>query len=491
MKARVTVYMLAAMAVFALGCGIPGYAQDGHRLFSTYETPEDCMPQVDPQLVERQTLVWAHPEAVPFQVGSELILNLFEDVLVEATCIGFKEGPEGGRLWRGRVAGSEGGWVVLSVGDESVAGSVRIGRKMYHIRPLEGSLHVVRELAESFTEESRQPLAAYSVEYETAGLVNRERRLVGLYDLAWDDRLGLAARGHAEDMAFQNYFSHVSLDGRTPGDRITAAGYSWNACGENIAAGQMTPEEVMASWMNSAGHRANILTNTFCDIGVGYAYAPSSSYRTYWVQNFGRKQGVSACPPVINPPQPSPVGLDDLGWVTSFYVAYWGRCPDPEGQAYWLSQIEHGWLTAVEVAENFALSEEAKNVYPYFRSPNTATTNDRRVFVHDVYVHLFNREPDAEGMQYWVGELEKGHSTPGRLIGHVINAAMEGASSDWFVIRNKVEVGMYFAERLRHKMTPWSATLRGYAVEVLVGVGEDPASVQRAKDRIDTLLGSF
>jgi hypothetical protein len=96
-------------------------------------------------------------------------------------------------------------------------------------------------------------------------------------------------------MAQQNYFSHTSLDGRSAGTRISQAGYSWNTYGENIAAGYTTPEAVVAGWMNSSGHRANILRSSFCDIGVGYAYSASSSYGRYWTQNFGRKQNVSAC----------------------------------------------------------------------------------------------------------------------------------------------------------------------------------------------------
>jgi hypothetical protein len=133
-------------------------------------------------------------------------------------------------------------------------------------------------------------------ESEVIDLVNVERAAQGLHPLNLDDNLATAARNHSEDMGLQDYFSHTSLDGRTLPDRITAAGYSYNTYGENIAGGQPTPENVIDVWMSSSGHRANILNSNFCDIGVGYAYLADSTYRHYWTQDFGRKAGVSSCP---------------------------------------------------------------------------------------------------------------------------------------------------------------------------------------------------
>ena len=126
-------------------------------------------------------------------------------------------------------------------------------------------------------------------ESEVIDLVNVERESRGLHPLAYDYSLAAAARDHSEDMGVQDYFSHTSLDGRTVGDRILAAGYSYNTYGENIGAGQPTPEIIINSWMSSSGHRANILNPNFCDIGVGYAYVADSTYRHYWSQDFGRK----------------------------------------------------------------------------------------------------------------------------------------------------------------------------------------------------------
>ena len=141
------------------------------------------------------------------------------------------------------------------------------------------------------------PVGAYAdLESEVIDLVNDERAAEGLGPLRYDADLTAAARGHSQDMGLNDYFDHIGLDGSTPGDRITEAGYSWNTYGENIAAGYATPAAVVAGWMASPGHRANILNPNFCDIGVGYAYVASSTYGRYWTQNFGRKSGVYSCP---------------------------------------------------------------------------------------------------------------------------------------------------------------------------------------------------
>jgi uncharacterized protein YkwD len=100
--------------------------------------------------------------------------------------------------------------------------------------------------------------------------------------------LRLAARGHSQDMATQNYFSHVSLDGRTFDQRIRNAGYTGSfPLGENIAGGQPTPQAVVDGWMGSAGHCANIMNPSFRATGVGYAFNPAATYRHYWTQTFG------------------------------------------------------------------------------------------------------------------------------------------------------------------------------------------------------------
>ncbi|MBX6388717.1 MAG: CAP domain-containing protein [Frankia sp.] len=131
------------------------------------------------------------------------------------------------------------------------------------------------------------PAGATSKTDEIVRLTNIERAKVGCGPLTVDPALTAAAQGHSADMARNNYFSHTSLDGRTMGDRIRAAGFAFTAAAENIAAGSSTAAGTMDQWMGSSGHRANILNCAYTHIGVGYA--EGGSYRYYWTQDFGRR----------------------------------------------------------------------------------------------------------------------------------------------------------------------------------------------------------
>lgn len=118
-------------------------------------------------------------------------------------------------------------------------------------------------------------------------LTNAHRRAHGCGALAVNTILTRVAQAHSADMAAHNYFSHYSRDGRSPFDRMRAAGYRYSLAAENIAAGQTTADVVVAAWMNSPPHRANILNCRLRQIGVGYGYNRASTYRTYWTQDFG------------------------------------------------------------------------------------------------------------------------------------------------------------------------------------------------------------
>ena len=106
--------------------------------------------------------------------------------------------------------------------------------------------------------------------------------------LNWNTTLLQAAKGHATDMATNNYFSHTGQDGRSPDQRVLAAGYSYSHMGENIAAGQASVESAMASWIGSASHCQNMMTPDFKDIAVACVRNEASSYRIYWVMEMGR-----------------------------------------------------------------------------------------------------------------------------------------------------------------------------------------------------------
>lgn len=135
----------------------------------------------------------------------------------------------------------------------------------------------------------------------TLCLLNDERRAAGLDELKENSRLGTAAERHAEDMADRRYFDHTSRDGGTFLDRIKRAGYltgdeaRWTV-GENIAWGSgelASPGRIVSAWMNSAGHRKNILSPSFREIGFGIASAKAGGSfpaRTLYATEFGSRR---------------------------------------------------------------------------------------------------------------------------------------------------------------------------------------------------------
>jgi len=135
-----------------------------------------------------------------------------------------------------------------------------------------------------------KPNSLHPFEQEVLNLVNQERGTAGCAPLTANDQLLAAARGHSDDMALNDFFGHTGSDNSSPGDRIDRQGYRWSRWGENIAAGYSSPASVMNGWMNSPGHRANILNCSYTEIGIGYTYLAndtgSVNYRHYWTQNF-------------------------------------------------------------------------------------------------------------------------------------------------------------------------------------------------------------
>ncbi|WP_369243815.1 CAP domain-containing protein [Streptomyces sp. R41] len=123
---------------------------------------------------------------------------------------------------------------------------------------------------------------ASSAVARVVALVNSERSKAGCSPVTLNAKLSKAAQDHSADMARHKNMSHTGSDGSDPGERITRAGYAWSAYGENVAYGYSTPEQVMAAWMSSPGHKHNILTCDFKEIGVGLAQPGD-----YWTQDFG------------------------------------------------------------------------------------------------------------------------------------------------------------------------------------------------------------
>ncbi len=122
-------------------------------------------------------------------------------------------------------------------------------------------------------------------------LTNEFRADHGLSPLIMNEVLTITAQKYSQLMAEEDFFSHIGEDGSAPWDRAAAEGYTARAMGENIAAGQHTPEEVVRGWINSASHRQNLLNPSYTELGVGYFVLEDDTgqvnYGHYWTQLFG------------------------------------------------------------------------------------------------------------------------------------------------------------------------------------------------------------
>lgn len=123
-----------------------------------------------------------------------------------------------------------------------------------------------------------------SYQQQVLDLVNAERAKRGISALTLDSSLSSVATKKSQDMVDKNFFDHTSPTYGSPFDMMKQFGISYRSAGENIAKGQKTPQEVVAAWMNSEGHRKNILNPNFTNLGVGIA--KDSNKTTYWTQMF-------------------------------------------------------------------------------------------------------------------------------------------------------------------------------------------------------------
>jgi uncharacterized protein YkwD len=114
-------------------------------------------------------------------------------------------------------------------------------------------------------------------------MVNEERESAGCDPVSADDRLTSAAEGHSQDQADRGEMTHTGSDGSTSGERATRAGYEWSKIAENVASGTTSAERAMELWMESSGHRKNIIDCAYEHIGVAQVDG-------YWTQVFGRSE---------------------------------------------------------------------------------------------------------------------------------------------------------------------------------------------------------
>lgn len=148
-------------------------------------------------------------------------------------------------------------------------------------KPVQGNVQVPNQgnVTAPAKDQANQDQSGAAYANEVLSLVNQERAKAGLPALKMDSSLSAVALDKAKDMAQNHYFDHTSPTYGSPFDMMKQYGIHYMTAGENIAMGQRSPQEVMSQWMNSQGHRANILNGSFTKIGIGY-------YNGYWVQEF-------------------------------------------------------------------------------------------------------------------------------------------------------------------------------------------------------------
>lgn len=166
----------------------------------------------------------------------------------------------------------------------AAADQVLVNTDAPYVDPTDDDLSDVTEEPSSNDVNSNYDFQSFQEDLLAA--VNNERRKAGLPDLCLNAKLTSAAQKHSEDMASNGFMSHTGSDGSSLSTRVNRENFRWSGLAENVAAGQQTVEAVMSSWMNSSGHRRNILGN-YKFFGGGMARNPNARYGIYWTQVFG------------------------------------------------------------------------------------------------------------------------------------------------------------------------------------------------------------
>lgn len=177
--------------------------------------------------------------------------------------------------------------------NESIAQTVDKGIYYVRVSRQQGKTNYRLSMAiDSGASTSSAPTTAFV--QEVLDLTNKHRQQAGLGSLRLNNKLNAAAQTHSVDMALNDFFNHTGSDQSTPFDRITGSGYDYALAAENIAAGYATPRSVVDAWMDSPGHRENILYPGLEEIGIGFYFLPNDSgalvRRYYWTQDFGKPE---------------------------------------------------------------------------------------------------------------------------------------------------------------------------------------------------------
>ncbi len=174
--------------------------------------------------------------------------------------------------------------------------------------------------------------------------------------------------------------------------------------------------------------------------------------------------------------------------LTALYIGYFDRAPDPAGLQFWIDQIDNG-REFNTIAADFASSDEAEALYPFLTTPGVSTPD---AFVTSIYVNLFGRPPEQEGLDFWTDVLENGSVSAGDMVEAIIMGARDDddlGTSDKSVLDNKIEVGLDWVESVGNKPGfEFDAAAKAAAVASVNGVTEDEATVEAAKEATDAYV---
>lgn len=238
----------------------------------------------------------------------------------------------------------------------------------------------------------------YSEAHRVLELVNQVRAENGVAPLVWDSELEDAACLRAAECGL--YFDHTRPNGQdcfSLTDKMN---------GENIAAGVGSAEQVVALWMNSPGHRANILNPDFKSMGVGMVYIDDGQYGYYWSQNFGIGGGDGSY--IASGQEDLQLIIEAVGtesacqvknFVIRLYELVLNRNADYQGLVDWFNRLVYEVNTGAEVAQGFVFSDEFQN----------RKLSDEK-YIDTLYNTMFDRSADSVGKQVWLDELTTGFS---------------------------------------------------------------------------------
>jgi len=172
--------------------------------------------------------------------------------------------------------------------------------------------------------------------------------------------------------------------------------------------------------------------------------------------------------------------------IARYYVGYYNRAPDPEGFDFWVTNFNDG-VTSLEVANFFSNQDETDALYPYFQDP---ANNSPEQFIRSVYDNLFNRDPDDEGLAFWMAQLTTGGVSTGQMIEAIIEGAV--TNPDLAVVQNKVASALYWEDQA--KTFPdfdYDAAATASANDALAVVTDDPDTVTTSQTQSNAFFAQL